>query len=694
MPASPICIGARHRGVPHCDEAHHKQRHQRHAGETADSGHHLDASVEGTIPQSVKHVLPCSVPPDFGETRKIEESMDQLVRIHREQTDHQQIHQMPRHASPHSSAATDRDGMWSSGVDLSGAHHLGESSREELAQTSTEGFDVAQSKDRRHSHRKRHRHSNWSEQLSLEVERLKRRNLKLESILEEAGIAQQKLEDELDGAQRHRIELERLAHEGVASGSVAVALGENDNLRKQLSAYAVEIDVLRKEKEHLTKEKKHLAKHLEETQQAIQRLEVEIEQHHSSKRTLSQALEEAGHNSLVHTADIAAISAKSSKKDKRLQELTDLVGLLRAAFAQLQDDYILQTKEFKHFIKKVREQQIEAKASLDEAKPLAELARVSEETKASVAAGSETAPSIQMAVVEMAEAEAGDRSGSQSWKEASEEAPQMSPQTPGAEVRAEPAAADPQFAEDSERDAKRQKCAKPPSSRDRRRDPRAATLRRLKEWNQVLREIVAARKGAVLEKVHKGNNKRDPRRVLLSDLDMVLQWSKLPLEDSAPVHHKMARKLKSGSDTSLDLFDVIRIEYGSMSRACVLHSDVEPWNCFSLYTTGRSYDFACPGDDVTRSFVLAMSRLCNWAAGAIRSRHAFECVKGWCKVNEYCFKQRKTLAQVLLEACRKAATSESREHRPRQALAHADRRGHQISPEVSRSRVTRVNKES
>merc|ERR1719198_494527 len=106
--------------------------------------------------------------------------------------------------------------------------------------------------------------------------------------------------------------------------------------------------------------------------------------------------------------------------------------------------------------------------------------------------------------------------------------------------------------------------------------------------------------------------------------------------------------------SGVDLYEVIRIEYSHMTRACVIYPDVEPWLTFSVYTSRRSYDFICPDERTVRAFVLTLSRLCPWAPGRVPTRSRFVALKGWCKVQEHCIKEKKSLVQLLLEAVRSA----------------------------------------
>ena len=52
-------------------------------------------------------------------------------------------------------------------------------------------------------------------------------------------------------------------------------------------------------------------------------------------------------------------------------------------------------------------------------------------------------------------------------------------------------------------------------------------------------------------------------------------------------------------NTTIDLTEVIRLEFGTASRAYVIgsrkiHQGLAPWLCFSLYTPTKSYDFMVP----------------------------------------------------------------------------------------------------
>lgn len=153
----------------------------------------------------------------------------------------------------------------------------------------------------------------------------------------------------------------------------------------------------------------------------------------------------------------------------------------------------------------------------------------------------------------------------------------------------------------------------------------------------IAHEMFVALEGRMLDKVHEQNNKREPRFVALDDAAMRLSWA------------KAAGKLGDKA-SHLDLGEVLRIEFGCAARSYRLHQAALPWMCFSLYTSRRSYDFISPDEVVTQSFVLAISRLCHLAAGAIGTRRDFIAARGWCKFEATALKQRKTRMAVLRDA--------------------------------------------
>jgi len=162
----------------------------------------------------------------------------------------------------------------------------------------------------------------------------------------------------------------------------------------------------------------------------------------------------------------------------------------------------------------------------------------------------------------------------------------------------------------------------------------------------VARELAAFHEGFVLEKVHGRNSKREPRFLWISAEKMKLYWS------------KGVQRGNRSRQSSLDLYEVIQIHYGCMSRACVLYPELSPWLCFSLHTSSRSFDFCCPDEATVRACVLSLSRLCTWAAGAGAlkkgGRREFKALSGWCKLQDACFRRHTSLGHLFCDALRRS----------------------------------------
>jgi len=504
--------------------------------------------------------------------------------------------------------------------------------------------------------RERRQLIDWGENLYKQVERLEQDRSDLERRYMDS-------QGELEQTRRRCAELERVLHEGGGAGS-ASAVGENNDLRKQLAAYAVEIDVLREEKSGLERT-------IGDAQQTIHRLGLDhegfmqqVNDLNSSHSTLKKKLEQtdsqraseskqktaleariselqkeltAAKESLQHEQDqhrrrldeLSQASQHGQHKDERYEELLGTVQPLKDTLKALQDDYVRQTMEFSQFIDIVRHKQTEAEQGLQDAlrevtahgdsayKMGMEMDRLkqehSENLDSSLRAQQESnlglEQQLQGARHELAQAQYRIQQGAAMEQQ----------------LRA-------QAAQDQAEIQKLQ------AQLGRRKDtgPGPAWAKRAHQQN-ITKEMKLCRDGRDLWKVHEGSSqKKETRFVQINDWEMLMKWSKTP--------GKM-----TSTCTSLDLYSVIRLDYGPMSRPSVLH-DGEPWLCFSLYSTKRSYDFICPNEEVVRAFVLTISRLCNWASGVIPTRQKFESLKGWCKIEEQCYKNKTSLPVALIKA--------------------------------------------
>merc|ERR1719161_2943281 len=148
----------------------------------------------------------------------------------------------------------------------------------------------------------------------------------------------------------------------------------------------------------------------------------------------------------------------------------------------------------------------------------------------------------------------------------------------------------------------------------------------------LMREMSLIQEGKVLEKVNDRNLKRERRFVTVDTQEQIMRWGKDPQGRT--------------TTSSLELADVIHIDYGRTARAFVLapNDDVKPWMCFSLYNSRRSFDFVCPDEETVRAFVLGLSRLCETASGAISTRSRFTYLKLICKIDHRVYKARQHAA--------------------------------------------------
>jgi len=333
----------------------------------------------------------------------------------------------------------------------------------------------------------------------------------------------------------------------------------------------------------------------------------------------------------------------TSEDTLRAEVLLNVLRPLHDAYTSLREGFGVQTKEFEFFISRTREQHGEAEQQLSVARQ--EIGRQAE--------------TITRLTDELLELRLAYAEGCYEWQErVEEEAHKAEAMTTQMVERCKGWQQERKVLQDRLKDevVQRRGCEEEVSRRDRAQDERnARRLRRLTRDPAVLRlekalernvarEVHGIHAGALLDKVHESNCKRERRLVVASADEMVLRWSK-DLQ-------RLGR-----SHTRLDLYEVIRIHYGSMARPCILYHDVPSWLCFSLYTPRRSYDFCCPDEATVQRFVLGLSRLCDWASGAVPTRSRFVVIKGWCKLEHHCFQHEVSLAQLFREAIARAANA-------------------------------------
>lgn len=508
--------------------------------------------------------------------------------------------------------------------------------------------------------RDRQQIKDWGEQLYQEVANLQKERLQLKCLLTTAQESLSKQESELERTRQKCAELERLMRESVAQNfHAASAVSENEDLRRQLSAYAVEIDELRKEV-------------FASMSQPIGEDAVE--------EPLADIL--PGHSGTTAKAVEVEVEVETASPE----ELKGIIHILWRALNELQENFVAQTQEFARLTMQLRKCQREAEAEGEIArKQVQDHVQIGLDIKQHITQSRALYDDLQKVKDDNTRLKQSmeeltlqnsrlqvDMLTTNEWATSLEE-----------KLRTEK----------NDHDDCRRRLDRIPVplvdkyQRERSRgktDQQAlleACLHRDIAW-----EMQVARTGVSLEKVQDHHQlKRETRTLVLCPDEMHLKW------------HKPSSK----KPTILNLSDVIRIEFSHMNRISATHRNIWPWLCFSLYTVHRSYDFCCPEhpddlhgeikdkklkctrghelkriqsdtcvcslchmhkvsdwelcskdiwrcdacnyslcrrcasmtpEDVVQCFVLAISRLIPHAAGAVPSRHTFLATKGWCKV--------------------------------------------------------------
>lgn len=480
----------------------------------------------------------------------------------------------------------------------------------------------------------------WGEDRQREVEKLTAEKAELEQRCTES-----------------QAEVERLTVRcGELENEYANCVSENGDLRKQLAAYAVEITVLREDRENGQQA-------LRDAQEAVQRLSVErtdlvtrsahlvrsvqdLELDHTqrgdqldsvlSSRRGDVALDAAGtpFSPRAFEFDTAGERRSSEDKDQRIDALLGVIQPLRDQLKMLQESFVKQTKEFGQFVQRVRQKQSQAVKDINA-------------LNINLAANWQYTQDMPQMVEELAQAHTGVEHGQMQHAGAMREAHQKL-QDQVVEERRKARSAE----EQSQRATEQSKAleAKEVRRRGTRLDRQDVMHRGRLAKNLVA--MATAIEGIFLTKVHQGTGKvnKDYRKVAVCDETMRLKWCKQPY-----------RFGKGESFVEMD--KIISIGYGCMTRAHAL-TDANPCLCFAVNTVERSYDFICRDQDEAECFVLSISRLCNIMAGfaipgSIPTHALFLRAAAWAKVHQKCRKEHKTLLAVIDSAVRSATDTMS-----------------------------------
>eukprot|EP00930_Biecheleria_cincta_P023003 TRINITY_DN16675_c0_g1_i1.p1 TRINITY_DN16675_c0_g1~~TRINITY_DN16675_c0_g1_i1.p1 ORF type:complete len:665 (-),score=179.58 TRINITY_DN16675_c0_g1_i1:144-2138(-) len=539
----------------------------------------------------------------------------------------------------------------------------------------------------------RHQHQqilDLVENLQRELARSEREKAVAEQKLVDAQAHISQLRMELEQSNRRSSELERLTHSGQSASD---AFTENGDLRKQLSAYATEIERLRSEKEsqdasiadaqqefstvlrRLSAEKDQLLqerREFEKKHRASQEERDRLESMHGKTQEHCQHLEsqlqlrgeaaeahlEAAQASMQEELDKASASLHEAQqshrqKDVRVNGLVEIVNDTMAIVTELQESYVEQTKAYQHLSKCVRAEQEELLKDVLEAE---QLALHSEQFAGELRRHLGHAKDMSSAGEEMWKAEAGRL---QNQLHQLTEHHRASADT----VRSFQQADQQRKAEGIRLAEQEKKTAIEKAALLETKAAKRKQRHVVMSNPNISKQMVQALDGIQVEKIDQ-KGRREPRslKVVCSIKslrergaeqrmpDFQLRWAKAPFKEFP-------------DRSSCDLAQVISIGYGFAARACWLYQGkVAPECCFSVNTPMRSFDFICREEWHAEVMVLAISRLCTriqgWPIhGGVGSHSRFQALKGWTKVQSTCRKRNHTLVTHVLEASAKSGRS-------------------------------------
>eukprot|EP00927_Polykrikos_kofoidii_P085857 TRINITY_DN9444_c0_g1_i1.p1 TRINITY_DN9444_c0_g1~~TRINITY_DN9444_c0_g1_i1.p1 ORF type:complete len:791 (-),score=126.29 TRINITY_DN9444_c0_g1_i1:192-2564(-) len=512
----------------------------------------------------------------------------------------------------------------------------------------------------------------WGENLYQEVGKFEQEKSFMEMQLKEVNVDRERLERELESSQRRCSELEALLRSSGApftSSPRDPERAENAELRKQLAAYAVEIDVLRGEGEsgqqslrdaqeavrRLTEERESLVRSLQELHNShhdvagrCSQLQ-EILNVHGQEKTqvegqLRNAMSElnvvgsslqvaqARDDTNRKLAEQAVVDAERSVIDKenKISSLIDIIQPMQEQLASMQENFVKQTREFGAFIQRVRAQQQNAKTALQG------VAR-------SLAANWQDAKELPHLLEQLAYASDGMELGQNKlvheWRRSHADL-QMEIDRRTEQQRVT---------------AQELRCAneKEIARNDKENARKSSRKKRLTDmFNPQISSqmLLACHEGVILQKVNEKGSKKAHRKVIVCEDSMRLKWVKHPFNFGK-------------GESSVELRRLIYVAYGCMARAYVLFpTQCDPRNCFSVYTASRSYDFICRDEREAESFVVTISRLysriCGWQVpGSIQTHASFVSKTAWSKVELACRQNRKTLSAALMDAAVRATNA-------------------------------------
>ncbi|CAJ1340957.1 unnamed protein product [Effrenium voratum] len=506
--------------------------------------------------------------------------------------------------------------------------------------------------------------ADWAEHLHEEILALTKERDSLAASLASAQAESVQTRMGLEQAERRCAELERL-------GGGSTDVGENADLRKQLRAYAIEVEKLRRDMEglhasnsvstqvlqkmHAEREElqeKHLRLQDEHRQnldeckrlsdlhgserQHRQRLESQFQGQSSEKEaeaTMRQEILQREHQK--NWEELQKAHSAHQEKDGAFRALAQLAQDAMAMVAELQESFVEQTRKYQELAKSVRNQQQELSRDCQEAEELAQHTE-------------KFAGELKQLLGHTREANSA---GEDQWKQEAHRLDEELRKLTTHHREAAKTVRELRQADDK-RKAKESQQADQELQRSTEKAKKKMERDGLMTNPNIIRQMAQAMTGIEVEKIDQKSRAEKRLLKVICDVkprgqggDLQLRWSKAPYRDFS-------------DRSSCDLTKVMSIGYGFAARAPWLFRDAPPHLCFSLHTPSRSFDFICNSDSDVEALVLVISRLCTrsqgWPLhGGVNSHSRFMAMKGWTKVQAACRANKSTFSTHLLEAASK-----------------------------------------
>ncbi|CAJ1376475.1 unnamed protein product [Effrenium voratum] len=460
--------------------------------------------------------------------------------------------------------------------------------------------------------------ADWAEHLHEEILALTKERDSLAASLASAQAESVQTRMGLEQAERRCAELERL-------GGGSTDVGENADLRKQLRAYAIEVEKLRRDMEGL-----HASNSV--STQVLQKMHAEREE----LQEKHLRLQDEHRQNLDECKRLSDLHGSERQHRQRLESQFQGQSSEKEAEATMrQESFVEQTRKYQELAKSVRNQQQELSRDCQEAEELAQHTE-------------KFAGELKQLLGHTREANSA---GEDQWKQEAHRLDEELRKLTTHHREAAKTVRELRQADDK-RKAKESQQADQELQRSTEKAKKKMERDGLMTNPNIIRQMAQAMTGIEVEKIDQKSRAEKRLLKVICDVkprgqggDLQLRWSKAPYRDFS-------------DRSSCDLTKVMSIGYGFAARAPWLFRDAPPHLCFSLHTPSRSFDFICNSDSDVEALVLVISRLCTrsqgWPLhGGVNSHSRFMAMKGWTKVQAACRANKSTFSTHLLEAASK-----------------------------------------